>query len=100
MQSCFETWHWYRTRVIKMITFLMHILLFNIINYSFSQLPIDNTSDIFICPVQRSKMAPELYTVEYEKWHAIGMLEAGQSQNSIARHFGKSIRQILNPNHF
>ena len=27
--------------------------------------------------------------MEYEKWHAIGMLEAGQSQNSIARHFAE-----------
>ena len=33
-------------------------------------------------------MPPEMYM---KKWHAIGMLEAGQSQNSIAGHFGKSV---------
>ncbi len=35
-------------------------------------------------------MPPKVYMTENEKLRAIGMLEAGQSQNSIARHFGKS----------
>ena len=35
-------------------------------------------------------MPPEVYMTEYEKLHAVGMLGAGQSQNPIARHFGKS----------
>ena len=73
----------------KLHTFLVHILPFKVTNCSFSHLPIDNTTDMFICQVQRSKMPPELYMTEYKKWHAIVMLEAGQSQNTIARHFGK-----------
>ena len=93
MQICFETGRWYQMCVIKMIklhTFLMHILPFKVTNCSFSHLPIDKTTDMFICRVQRSKRPPEVYMTDYEKWHAVGKLEVGQSQNSIATHFGKS----------
>ena len=36
-------------------------------------------------------MPSKVYMTENEKLHATGMLEAGQSQNSIARHFDKSV---------
>ena len=35
-------------------------------------------------------MPPIVHLMENEKLYAIGVLEAEQSQNSIARHFGKS----------
>ena len=35
-------------------------------------------------------MLPKEYMTENEKLRAVGMLDAGQSQNSISRHFGKS----------
>ena len=93
IQSCFKTGRWYRTRVIKVLklhALLVHILSFKVTKCSFSHLPIDNTTERFICQVQRRKMPPKVYMTENEKLRAIGMLEAGQSQNSIARHFGKS----------
>ena len=93
MQSCFETRRWSRTRVIKMIklyTFLVHILPFKVKNLSFSHIPTDNTSERFICQVQRRKMLPKVYMTENEKLHAARMLEAEQSHNSVARYFGKS----------
>ena len=58
-------------------------------NCSFSYLSIDDTTDMFICQVQRRKMPPKVYMKENETLHAIGMLQAGQSKNSIDRHFGK-----------
>ena len=35
-------------------------------------------------------MLLKVYMTENEKMRAIGIMEAGQSQNSIARYFGKS----------
>ena len=35
-------------------------------------------------------MPPKVYMTENEKFHAIGMIEAGQSQNAVSRYFGKS----------
>ena len=76
--------------MIKRYTFLLYILSFKVTNCCFSQLPIDNTTVRFICQVQRRKMPHKVYMTENEKLREIGMLEAWQSQNSIARHFGKS----------
>ena len=76
--------------MIKLHTFLVHILPFKASNCSFSHLLIDNTTDMFICQVQRSKVPPRMYMTENKKWHTSGMLETGQSQNSVARHFAKT----------
>ena len=35
-------------------------------------------------------MPPRKYLTEKQKWQAIGMVQAGQSQNQVARFFGKS----------
>ena len=35
-------------------------------------------------------MPPRQYLTEKQKWQAIGMVQAGQSQNQVARFFGKS----------
>ena len=66
----------------------MHTLPFKVTNCSFSHMPIDNTTERFICQVQRKKMPFKVYMTENEKLRA--MFEAGQSKNSIARHLGKS----------
>ena len=35
-------------------------------------------------------MSPNVYMTENEKLRAVGMSEAGEFQNSVAKHFGKS----------
>ena len=77
---------------------------FKVTNCSFSHLPIDNTIGMFSCQVEKRKILPspppthppKVYTMENEKLHAIGMLEAGHSQNSIARHFDK-FKSVISP---
>ena len=90
MQSCFETGRWYRKRVIKMIklhTFLVHVLPFKVAVAAVASHTCRLTIQLICLFVKcrEVKCLPKMYTTENEKWHA-----TGQSQNSIARHFGKS----------